>query len=191
MSLGEAIGQNYRRVGQPTALGEVNVSYDDVLPLHDIAAGQFFDVASKHATHEVDLDFNSSSMSGAIMLRSFGRADEEEPNRSLAVKVTHESEPDRWRLLARVATFGSGLLRGNKLVMYRIETAGEDVFEATKVAAFVSIKTEIVIEENEPRIRKISQRLLYEKLMDPGDCTRLASVLERGVRRAPHKFPIL
>lgn len=170
-----------RRVGQEVEFGDTRVAYEDVLPVRDAAARSFFEAST---TQEVALSEYGTAMAGALFLRGMTEYDINMPNASLAIKVSHESMPDGWRLTAGIGSFYDFRGPNKKQMWYRIETLGDEVLAAVKSVKFILDKTEVIIEDSEPGWHITPDRKMYEKPMEPADCVALAAKLEQAARRA-------
>ncbi len=173
--------RDYRVVGDVVPFGEAYVGAEEVMPIRELAEIDLFlcaRVARIDAGETVD-------RAKFTLLYQTHDADFDGTSQHLSVATSQERELNMWHLLISMRRYRMSDRHSNKFTHYRFDGLGEDVLQAKKQVYVLRGRSEIVIDPLEGPQEVISnRRLMFEKALQPDDCTQLLGLLSRGIRRA-------
>lgn len=171
----------FKRVGAEVAFGECLVDIEAVQPIHTIAVTELMLAAR---SPKIDFSDNDDRLAYSIYCRQPADDSQENNDRYVTVRLTHESIPQSMRLSLDVRTFYPNQQQSNKRICYKFETLGDELVQAKKEVYFVFGNREIRLDENNELVEgNYVERKMYEKPVEYSDCESVVGLLAKTIRR--------
>ena len=172
----------FRRVGPEIVSGELHVGVAEAQPIHDIVVDELLLAAR---APKIAWSETSDEISFAHYFTSMDEQEDDFVNRFVSARVQHKAEPDSWRLSVHHRTLTPSARHSNKRVSFYFGVMGGQLHEARKAAFFVQGNSEIVFgKDGEPLEVVTTERKMYERVIEPKDCSDLLELLARSVQYA-------